>query len=438
MLDIIGAGATATVDRDWHNDVWKKSDEAKAVLEELDRIHAEGRNRPPVTAELQSEYSTSWLHQARTLIVRNARSLWRDPTYISSKVFLNVTAGLFVGFSFWKRPNTLQGTQDKLFCVFTALIVSIPGAQQLQVPFIAMRSIYEIRERPSKMYSWSAWVTSQLVMELPWNIFCGSMFFLCWYWTVGYPTSRAGYTYLMLSVLLPVYYTTIGQAVAAMAPTAEVSALIFTSIFNFVLLLYVAYRVFGLPHYSRSDLAMVSYSRSGGWVGGGGCITCLRTHTLSKACWAMVSSIRSYPVSQCHNAPVLALGGQEVDCSDIEYTLIDPPSGQTCSQYLGMYISANGGYLSNPSATSQCQFCQHRTADEYLQINFNIRYSHRWRDVGIFIAFIAFNVRISLLSLNGASRAKPFLSDFLHLCVHLSVPHEAMADTRCTQGEEDW
>ena len=243
MLDVIGAGATATADRDWHNDVWKKSPEAENVLHELDRIHAEGRSRPPVSAELHSEYSTSWLHQTRILIVRNARSLWRDPTYVFAKFFLNVASGLFIGFTFWKSPNTLQGTQDKLFSVFTALIVSVPGAQQLQVPFIDSRSIYEVRERPSKMYSWSAWVTTMIIVELPWNIFCGSLFFFCWYWTVGYPTSRAGYTYLMLSVLLPIYYTTIGQAVAAMAPNAEISALLFTSLFNFVLMLYVVYQV---------------------------------------------------------------------------------------------------------------------------------------------------------------------------------------------------
>lgn len=262
MLDVIGAGATATADRDWHNDVWKKSPEAKAALEELNRIHTEGRNRPPVQAELHSEYSTSWLHQVRILIIRNARSLWRDPTYILAKIFLNVMSGLLIGFTFFKSPSTLQGTQDKLFSVFTALIVSVPAAQQLQVPFITMRSIYEVRERPSKMYSWSAWVTSQLVMELPWNIFCGTLFFFCWYWTVGYPTSRGGYTYLMLSVLLPTYYTTVGQAIAAMAPTAEVAGLIFTSIFNFVLLLYVVHRVFDLGCGSQNDLAMVFYSHS--------------------------------------------------------------------------------------------------------------------------------------------------------------------------------
>jgi ATP-binding cassette, subfamily G (WHITE), member 2, SNQ2 len=88
---------------------------------------------------------------------------------------------------------------------------SVPLANQLQVPYIAMRSIYEIRERPSRMYSWTSLVTSQILIELPWNIIGSSIFFLCWYWTVGFDSSRAGYTYLMYSVVFPLYYSTIGQ-----------------------------------------------------------------------------------------------------------------------------------------------------------------------------------------------------------------------------------
>ena len=101
---------------------------------------------------------------------------------------------------------------------------------------------------------------------------------------------------------------------------------------------------------------------------------------------------------QRHNTFLLALGGQQINCADIEYGYIDPPSGQTCSGYLERYISANGGYLTNSIATSQCQFCSYRTTDEYLGNNFNIKYSERWRNVGIFIVFIAFNVWISPIS----------------------------------------
>jgi ATP-binding cassette subfamily G (WHITE) protein 2 (SNQ2) len=61
------------------------------------------------------------------------------------------------------------------------------------------------------MYSWTALLASQILVEVPWNILGSTIFFFCWYWTVGFDSSRAGYSYLMMGVVLPIYYTTIGQ-----------------------------------------------------------------------------------------------------------------------------------------------------------------------------------------------------------------------------------
>lgn len=116
-------------------------------------------------------------------------------------------------------------------------ILSAPLGGQLHVPFISMRNIYEIRERPSRMYHWSALITSQILVELPWNILGSSLFFLCWFWTVGFDSSRAGYTYLLFGFLFPIYYTTIAQAVASLSPTAEIAGLLFSFLFSFVLTL---------------------------------------------------------------------------------------------------------------------------------------------------------------------------------------------------------
>lgn len=90
-------------------------------------------------------------------------------------------------------------------------ILSVPLANQLQVVFIDVRTVYEIREQHSRMYHWTALVTSQFLSELPWNILGSSVYFLCWYWTVSLPEDRAGYTYLLLCVLFPLYYTSFGQ-----------------------------------------------------------------------------------------------------------------------------------------------------------------------------------------------------------------------------------
>lgn len=62
---------------------------------------------------------------------------------------------------------------------------SVTLAIQLQVPFMHLRSVFEIRERHSRMYSWTALLTSQLLIEMPWNILGSSIFFCCYYWSVG-------------------------------------------------------------------------------------------------------------------------------------------------------------------------------------------------------------------------------------------------------------
>jgi ATP-binding cassette subfamily G (WHITE) protein 2 (SNQ2) len=356
MLDVIGAGATAKSVIDWHNDVWKVSPESRTSQQEIEQIHAEGRSRPPVGTQLHSEFSTSWFNQTRTLLRRDFQSVWRNPTYVMAKFALNIVAGLLIGFTFWKSKATLQGTQNKVFAVFMALVVSVPMAQQLQIPFINMRQIYNIRERPSRMYSWTALLTSQLLVELPYNIASSSMFFLCWFWTVGFQSDRAGYTYLIMAFLMPIYYTSIGQATAAICGTVEVAALLFTFLFSFVLIFNGVLQPFQLL---------------GWWK------------------WMYRVSPYTYVVEGLLGQ---AIGRQEITCAPLEYVHLDPPSGESCLQYLDSYISAMGGYLTNPNATASCQFCAYRTSDQFLGTTFNVEYSRHWRDAGIFIGFIIINI----------------------------------------------
>jgi len=60
------------------------------------------------------------------------------------------------------------------------------------------------------------------------------------------------------------------------------------------------------------------------------------------------------------------------------------------------FISSAGGYLTNPEATSSCQFCSVKSSDKFLADGINIFYNHHWRNFGIMVAYIAFNVSFSL------------------------------------------
>ncbi|KAL1743665.1 ABC-2 type transporter-domain-containing protein [Schizophyllum fasciatum] len=357
MLDVIGAGATATASQDWY-DVWSKSKEAERLQQEIARVHEEGRQRGVVETARKSEYATSWPYQVLQLISRDSADHWRDPTYLFAKLILNIVGGLFIGFTFFQAVDTQQGTQNKVFALFMASILSVPLVGQIQVPFLNTRNVYEIRERPSRMYSWTALITAQIIAEIPWNILGSGIFFLCWYWTVGFANDRAGYTYLMLGLVFPFYYTTIGFAVAAMAPNAEIANILFSLIFSFVL---------------TFDGVVQPFSQLGWWR------------------WMYRLSPYTYFIEGLLGQ---AAGHGNVTCSDIEYVTLSPPSGQSCNDYLTPYMSMAGGYLTNPDATSDCQFCAVKTTDQFLQQSFNIFYSNHWRDFGIMVAFTVFNVAI--------------------------------------------
>ncbi|EOD44328.1 putative abc drug exporter protein [Neofusicoccum parvum UCRNP2] len=68
----------------------------------------------------------------------------------------------------------------------------------------------------------------------------------------------------------------------------------------------------------------------------------------------------------------------------------DPPPNQTCSSYAGAFASASPGYLLNPDATSDCQYCPFTIGDDYLA-TLNISAGDKWRDFGVFLAFVISN-----------------------------------------------
>ena len=130
--------------------------------------------------------------------------------------------------------------------IYMAAVVSAPLGAQLLVPFINLRNIYKMRERHSDMYHWTALIISQVLVEMFWNIIGSVLFLLCWYWTMGFETSRLAYVFLLYGVMFPMYYTTIAHAVGVTAPSAEIATILHFSLYSFALTLSVPlFRPFG-------------------------------------------------------------------------------------------------------------------------------------------------------------------------------------------------
>lgn len=95
--------------------------------------------------------------------------------------------------------------------------------------------------------------------------------------------------------------------------------------------------------------------------------------------------------------------GLKITCKPEEFAVFNPPSGQTCVAWASDFVNAAGGYLDNPNDTTGCRYCQYsvsvlgkklhvvvltsvKVGDEFF-LPLNIKYSQRWRDVGIFFCF---------------------------------------------------
>lgn len=109
------------------------------------------------------------------------------------------------------------------------------------------------------------------------------------------------------------------------------------------------------------------------------------------------------------------LHGREIDCSDVELNVFNPPQGTTCGRYLQPFLSQAPGALKNPEATTQCQYCSARNADQILAGS-DIFWTERFRNFGIMWAYIVFNVFMAILLYylfrvkkwnKGSSKSKP-------------------------------
>lgn len=114
ILDVVGAGATAMSKADWHL-TWKQSPQSHDLQEDLDLFRMSNVDRVTDSDYEAPKYATTWTYQLTTLLQRDSRTLWRDPTYLMAKMAVNVFCALVIGFTYWKSHSTIQGTQNKLF-----------------------------------------------------------------------------------------------------------------------------------------------------------------------------------------------------------------------------------------------------------------------------------------------------------------------------------
>lgn len=111
-----------------------------------------------------------------------------------------------------------------------------------------------------------------------------------------------------------------------------------------------------------------------------------------------------------------SLGPLEVTCTSSELATFDPPTGQTCGEYLATFLETASGYLANPEATAGCGYCSMSTGQDYLD-ELGFEYSHRWRNWGVFLCFTVANIATIFAATWSVSRRRHApLADYAVFC----------------------
>ncbi|KAJ5658792.1 ABC multidrug transporter C [Penicillium longicatenatum] len=367
MLEVIGAAPGSHSDIDWPA-VWKESPERKAVHDHLAELKStlstKATNEPTNDVASFKEFAAPFSVQLYECLVRVFSQYWRTPVYIYSKCALSILTALYIGFSFFHAKNSLQGLQNQMFSIFMLMTIFGNLVQQIMPHFCTQRSLYEVRERPSKTYSWQAFMASNILVELPWNTLAAVLIFVCWYYPIGLyrnaePTDAVHERGALMFLLIWTF-------------------LLFTSTFAHMIIAGIELAETG------GNLANLFFSLCLVFCG------VLATPSQMPGFWIFMYRVSpfTYLVSAMLSTGV---SGTDVVCGSVEYLNFNPPSGETCYQYMSDYMTSYGGYLQFPNATSDCSFCSMKSTDTYLA-QVGSYYSDAWRNFGFMWIYIIFNI----------------------------------------------
>ncbi|KAK8204125.1 putative Brefeldin A resistance protein [Phyllosticta capitalensis] len=354
MIDVVSGSLSQG--RDW-NSVWLESPEHKQMTTDLDHIISDAANRPPGTVDDGHEFAAPIWEQTKIVSHRMNVALYRNVDYVNNKFALHIGSALFNGFTFWMIGDNVGDLQLKLFAIFNFIFVAPGVIAQLQPLFLDRRDIYETREKKSKMYHWIPFVTGLIVSEIPYLIVCAVFYYVCFYYTAGFPAASkyAGATFFVM-LIYEFIYTGIGQFVAAYTPNAVFAAMVNPLIITIL----VSFCGVLAPYDQLQDFWKY-------WM-----------YWMNPFNYLMGALL------------VFGVWDSDVNCSERELALFDPPANQTCGSYMTAYQSTvlgGGTRLLNPEATAGCQVCKYRDGAAYLE-TLNLKdYYYGWRDAAICVIF---------------------------------------------------
>ncbi|ATZ56652.1 hypothetical protein BCIN_13g04870 [Botrytis cinerea B05.10] len=373
IMQTVGCNPSSTNLINWP-EVWRNSHELVLVHRKLDHMRKAlvarssffltGTKKPPH----RKEFATTFIVQVWQCFRRTTLHYWRTPSYIYSKIGLSLFYALFIGFSSFRDASSLQDLQNQTFNVFMLLTLASTFVAQILPNALVQRALFEARERPAKIYSWPAFIISNILVELPWNTLSAIIVFLCWYYPVGMYRNaistksileRNGVMVLLIWIYL-IYASTFGYMVQVGLELTMMAGNLSNAAF-FLSLMFCG--IISAP---------------------------IALSQIWRIVWRL--SPFTYLVDGMLS---IGLGNVPVTCSQFESLHFEPVTGGTCGSYMASYIQKAGGYLTNPSAKTRCVYCPLKDSNEFLAAA-GMSYTNRWRNFCIMWAYVGFNVVMTL------------------------------------------
>jgi hypothetical protein len=126
---------------------------------------------------------------------------------------------LYVPFAdFYQLEPSLNGIQSLSLSLLVLAQVCPPLALDIAANYLSKFDLFLARER-SGIYSWTALVTSLLIVELPAVIVAFTLEFFCYYWTVGFGGSAGSGAFAWLQWISLAYFLVTFGVVRSLLPS---------------------------------------------------------------------------------------------------------------------------------------------------------------------------------------------------------------------------
>ncbi|EGC34351.1 hypothetical protein DICPUDRAFT_153464 [Dictyostelium purpureum] len=375
MLECIGAGVHGRTDKNWP-EIWKDSAEYREVENELLSLEASGPIKTGVDNGEPREFATPLWYQTLEVYKRLNLIWWRDAPYTYGTLVQCILVGLLSGFIFMNLKESSSDMIQRIFFSFEAIFTGILFMYLVLPQFITQKEFFK-RDYASKFYSWLPFAIGITVVELPFVLFSGTIFFFCSYYTAGLDYSHSNNFYFWFIFIIFLFFcVSFGQAVGAVCfnLTFALNVMPIVIVF-FFLFCGILIRPSEIPWFYRS--------------------------------WMVYLNPCNYLLE---GFVTNALNHIDIRCSlDDIVKFIKPSNFNTCEEYaydfINSTITAAPGYVKTLES-GECGYCSYKSGKEYVEGYLGWSNDNKWRNFGIVTSFFIFNTLLVIIFVYIARKGK--------------------------------